>query len=189
MNLFDRFILTLYSLALVVISVFVMAMSLNLVSYQWVMSSLDDVYASTRVSLTYFVAAVIFLIISLKFLLTSLRGKGRRMDASNTTVCKPTEHGDVQITVETLESLAMHAARRVRGVRELKVEVRPKENGTFVRVRTLVDGVTSIPALVEQVQHNIKEHVESIAGVTITEVTVIVKDVASGAGGRVRRVE
>ncbi|WP_027417571.1 alkaline shock response membrane anchor protein AmaP [Aneurinibacillus terranovensis] len=189
MNLFDRFVLTLYSLALVVISLFVMAMSLNLISYQWIVNGIEDVYSSTQTSLIYFVAAVIFLIISVKFLLTSLRGSGQRRDAASHTVRKPTELGDVRITLETLESLALHAARRVRGVRDLKVKIRPEESGTFVHVRTLVDGETPIPDLIAQVQQKIKEHVESIAGITITEVTVTVTDVASGAGGRVRRVE
>jgi uncharacterized alkaline shock family protein YloU len=188
-NLFDRFILTLYSLALVVVSLFVMAASLNLVPYQLVIASIDGMYSSSQISLTYLIAAIIFLIISLKFLFTSLRGRGSRQEASGLSVRKPTEHGDVRITVETLESLAVHAARKVRGVKELKVKVRPEESGTFIRVRTLVDGETPIPALVEQVQQKIKEHLENVAGVEIADITVVVADVASSAGRRVRRVE
>jgi uncharacterized alkaline shock family protein YloU len=187
-NLFDRFILTLYSLALVVVSLFVMATSLNLISYEYVMAIIEEMYSSSRTSLIYFAAAAIFFLISVKFLFTSLRGAGRQ--PAPPAVRSTTEYGDVRITIDTLESLAAHAAKKVRGIRDLKAKVRPEENGTSVHIKVTVDGDTPIPVLVEQVQQGVKQHVESIAGVVISEVTVLVSEVAqANTGTRVRRVE
>jgi uncharacterized alkaline shock family protein YloU len=188
-NLFDRLILTLYSLALIVISLFVMATSLNLISSDYIANAIEEIYSSSQVGLTYFVAAAIFFLISLKFLFTSVRGRGERSHTGG-SVHSPTEYGDVKITLETIESIAVSAARRIRGIRDLKARVRTGDNKTSIHVKVTVDGETSIPSLVEQVQQVIKERVETIAGLAISEVTVLVSEVAQpGTGARVRRVE
>jgi uncharacterized alkaline shock family protein YloU len=187
-NLFDRFILTLYSLALVVISLFVMAAGLNLISSDYITDTINEIYSSSEVGLAYFAAAAIFLLISLKFLFTSVRGEGRARTPAS--VHNPTEYGDVQITLDTIESIAMNAARHIRGIRDLKAHVRAEENRTSIHVKVAVDGETPIPGLVEQVQQTIKERVETIAGLGISKVTVLVSEVAQpGSGARVRRVE
>ncbi|GEN32821.1 MULTISPECIES: alkaline shock response membrane anchor protein AmaP [Aneurinibacillus] len=189
MNLFDRFILTLYSLALVVISLFVMATSLNLISSTYITDAIEEIYASSQVGLVYFAAAAIFFLISLKFLFTSVRGGGERTHAK-ASVHSPTEYGDVRITLDTIESIAVNSARRIRGIRDLKARVRAEENKTSIHVKVTVDGETPIPGLAEQVQQIIKERVETIAGLMISEVTVLVSEVAQpGTGARVRRVE
>lgn len=189
MNLFDRFILTLYSLALVVISLFVMATSLNLISSTYITSAIEEIYTSSQVGMIYFVAAAIFFLISLKFLFTSVRARGDRGRAG-VSVHNPTEYGDVRITLETIESIATAAARRIRGIRDLKARVRAEENKTSIHVKVTVDGETPIPGLVEQVQQVTKERVETIADLAIAEVTVLVSEVAQpGTGARVRRVE
>lgn len=189
MNLFDRFILTLYSLALVVISLFVMAAGLNLISSAYIETAIAEMYTSSQVGMIYFAAAAVFFLISLKFLFSSVRGRASRPHMSP-SVQRSTEYGNVQITVETLESLAIHATRRVRGVRDLKARIAVRENGTAVHMKVTVDGETPIPDLTQQIQQAVKERIETIAGVELSEVTVLVAEVAqSGTGSRIRRVE
>lgn len=189
MNLFDRFILTLYSLALVVISLFVMATSLNLISSTYITNAIEEIYTSSQVGLIYFACAAIFFLISLKFLFTGMRVRAEKGRAG-VSVHSPTEYGDVRITLDTIESIACTAARRIRGIRDLKARVRAEENKTSIHVKVTVDGETPLPGLVEQVQQVIKERVETIAGLSIAEVTVLVSEVAQpGGGARVRRVE
>lgn len=190
MNLFDRFILTLYSLALVVISLFVMAAGLNLISSVYIETAITEMYTSSQVGLIYFATAAVFFLISLKFLFSSMRGG--RVSRSHTapSVQRSNEYGNVQITVETLESLATHAARRIRGIRDLKARIAVRENGTAVHMKVAVDGETPIPDLTQQIQQAVKERIETIAGVELTEVTVLVAEVAQpGSGSRIRRVE
>ncbi|BAU27426.1 putative alkaline shock family protein YloU [Aneurinibacillus soli] len=189
MNLFDRFILTLYSLALVVISLFVMAAGLNLISSVYIETAIAEMYTSSQVGMIYFAAAAVFFLISLKFLFGSMRGGASRPHTAP-SVQRSNEYGNVQITVETLESLATHAARRIRGVRDLKARIAAHENGTAVHMKVAVDGETPIPDLTQQIQQAVKERIETIAGVELTEVTVLVSEVAQpGSGSRVRRVE
>lgn len=187
MNLLDRFILTLYSFALLVLSLLFMVVTLNLIPFVWVQSFLEGLYSSTNLSILSFVVGAIFFLVSLRFLFAGSLGGLRSSQPQ--AVRSSNEFGDMEITLDTLESLAIRAAKRVRGVRELKARVRSLESGASVKVRTFVDGDIPIPALIEQVQQSIKEHVEQISGVHIIEVTVLVSDVYKGNAPKGRRVE
>jgi uncharacterized alkaline shock family protein YloU len=186
-NLLDRFILTLYSLSLLILSLVFIAITLNLIPFHWVQWVMDDIYHSTRYSLLYTLAGVIFFIVSLRFLFSGLLG-GRK-EPHPKAIRRGNEFGATEITLDTLESLATRAAKTVRGIRELKTYVRPYEDGAMIKVRTYVDGEVPIPSLIEQVQQNIKEHVEQISGVRVYEVTVLVSDVYKGNAPKGRRVE
>lgn len=188
MNLLDRFILTLYSLSLLVLSLLFMAVTVNLVPFSLVQGVFEGIYTSTPYSIICFVVGAIFFIVSLRFLFAGVLGN--RTSSKSNTVRTSSEFGEMEISLDTLESLATRAAKRVRGVRDLKTRVRPIEGGAaIIKVRTFVEGDVPIPALTEQVQRNIKEHVESISGVTVQEVTVLVADVYKGNAPRGRRVE
>lgn len=151
---------------------------------QWV---IDDLYHPTPYSIIYTLVGVIFFLVSLRFLFSGLSGKQK--EPRSQTIRSNNEFGETEITLDTLESLATRAAKKVRGIRDLKTRVRPFEGGAVIKIRTYVDGDVPIPPLVEQVQHNVKEQVELISGVHIHEVTVLVSDVYKGNAPRGRRVE
>lgn len=187
MNLLDRFILTLYSFALLILSLVFIAVTLNLIPFIWVQWVIDDLYHPTPYSIIYTLVGVIFFLVSLRFLFSGLSGKQK--EPRSQTIRSNNEFGETEITLDTLESLATRAAKKVRGIRDLKTRVRPFEGGAVIKIRTYVDGDVPIPPLVEQVQHNVKEQVELISGVHIHEVTVLVSDVYKGNAPRGRRVE
>ena len=187
MNLLDRFILTLYSFALLILSLVFMAVTLNLIPFMWVQWVIEDLYHSTSYSILYTLAGVIFFLVSLRFLFSGLLGA--RKEPRSQTIRRGNEFGETEITLDTLESLATRSAKKVRGIRDLKTRVRPFEGGAVIKIRTYVDGDVPIQPLIEQVQQNVKEQVELISGVHIHEVTVLVSDIYKGNAPRGRRVE
>jgi len=118
------------------------------------------------------VCAAVFLI-SLRFLYVSLR----RGSASAPSIDQRNEFGDIRISLETVENLALKAASRQRGVKDLRARIRIAESGLDIMLRTVVDGETSIPALTEEIQRSVKEHVEEITGIPVSGVTVFVANV------------
>ncbi|MCK9911056.1 alkaline shock response membrane anchor protein AmaP, partial [Microbacteriaceae bacterium K1510] len=97
---------------------------------------------------------------------------------------------EVNITLNTIQTIAERAARKVKGVRDLRTAVRALESGNIISLRVAVDGETPIPDMTQRLQYDVKEQVEAIAGVTITEVSVVVTEVASheNLSARSRRV-
>ncbi|RKD25579.1 hypothetical protein BEP19_01140 [Ammoniphilus oxalaticus] len=190
MNLFDRFILTLYSLALTIVSVVVMAVTVQIVPYRLVLENLQAVYSVGNIRYTYFTVAFIFFLISLKFLFQGFRVRGKRdSKTGKAAIAQNTEIGQVRISTNTLDSIILKATRRVRGVREAKSTVTTDETGTTILLQVAVDGETSIPTIVEETQKNVKEQVEKIVGIEVRQIDVKITEVAQQASTRLSRVE
>lgn len=189
LNLFDRFILTLYSLALTILSVIVMAVTIQLIPYQVALANLEAVYNVGNFRYTYFAVALIFFLISIKFLFQGFRFRDKRGKAKKDAIAQHTEIGQVRITNQTLDSIILKAARRVRGVREAKNTVITDETGTTIVLKLAVDGETPIPKIVEEAQKNVKEQVEKIVGVEARQVDVKITEVAQQTSPRLSRVE
>jgi uncharacterized alkaline shock family protein YloU len=176
MNLFDRFILTIYSLALTILSVIVLAASLHIVSFETALSTLQAIYELDTVRYAYAVAALIFFLISLKFLFQGFRLKKNR--AAHEAIVNQTELGGVSISLTTIEAIALKASRKIRGVKDVKAIIKANEAGTSVLLKLSVDGETPIPGIVDGLQKSVKGQIESVVGMEIREVDVKVVEVA-----------
>ncbi|CAH8771572.1 alkaline shock response membrane anchor protein AmaP [Paenibacillus dendritiformis] len=117
-------------------------------------------------------AAVLFLL-SIRFFYVSIR----RERTALPSIDQRTEIGDIKISIETIENLALKAAGRVRGVKDLKARIRTNEAGLDIVIRTVVDGETSIPELTEEVQRQVRDYVQQITGIPVSYVSVYVANV------------
>lgn len=188
MNLFDRFILTIYSFALIVISIFAIGMAAGWIPVWYISSIYDSIVNTESINVPYLIVAVIFLLISIRFFFSSFASRKPRQEKG---IRQRNELGEVNITLNTIQTIAERAARKVKGVRDLRTAVRALESGNIISLRVAVDGETPIPDMTQRLQYDVKEQVEAIAGVTITEVSVVVTEVASheNLSARSRRVE
>jgi len=181
-NLFDRFILTVYSFALIILSCIAIAITSGLVNPHFVRPYVDQILSGLQPA--YLITSIIFLLVSLRFFFSAFR---RTKPKSEKGIRQRSDLGEVNITLQTIQTIAERAARRIKGVRDLKTSVKTLESGNIITLRVSVDGETPIPELTQKMQADVKEQVETIAGVDVAEVSVIVKEVAQPDQYTVRR--
>lgn len=188
MNLFDRFILTIYSLALIVVSVFAIGLFVGIVPLAVVSDTLTNLYGNPMAAWPYLVVAIIFLIISIRFFIGSfLFGRSRQESG----IRQRGEFGEITISIPTIQTIAERAARKVKGVRDLKTIVKSREIGNLIELRVTIDGETPIPEITQKLQFEVKGNVEAIAGVEMSEIRVTIVEVQTQetAPLRNRRIE
>lgn len=166
MGFFDRLLLFVYSLAAAALALLIAAQVLD---YDWLQQILYFYPHELLVS------AILLFLVSLRFLFFRT-GTSREPQA----IVQKTDHGDVRISVQTLESLTERAARLVRGVSDLKTRVYPIEGGVRVAIRVTVEPDMDIPQISSTVQQKVKDYLESTAGVTVQKINVHVNDTAKG---------
>lgn len=184
MSLFDRLILTVYSLALVLMSFFAIALIAGLIPQAFVTDRLVSFFQNGQLRLIFGLIFFLFLLVSVRFLLL-----GVKKEKGKEAVLLIGEHGDVQISAETLENLAHKAAKKFRSVRDVKVKIRPHEKSVTVHLKVIVDGEEAIPKLSEQLQQAVKMQIESIAGVEVMAVPIKVSNISAAQATRAVRVE
>ncbi|MUG22680.1 alkaline shock response membrane anchor protein AmaP [Paenibacillus macerans] len=163
-KILDRLLLFIYSLSIGILSVIAILLLTDAVP--------PDFYAAQERNLyiAAWVVAVVLFLLSIRFFYISVK----RERGSLPSINQRTEYGDIQISVDTIENLSYKAATRVRGIKEVKTRIRITEAGLEIVVRALVDGETSIPALTEEVQKQVHDHVEDITGIPVSYVSVYI---------------
>jgi len=168
----DKFLLFLYSAAILIITAAVLVAAFGWINYDTVISIVDVMYTPVGDYTVIAVGAVLFLL-SIRFLFLALR-PGRERTGS---IDQRTELGDIRVSLETVENLALKAAVRVRGVKDLRARVRVLDSGLDIQLRSVIDGESSIPHITEELQQGVKSYVEEVTGLPVSAVTVYIANV------------
>lgn len=184
-KIIDRFLLLIFSLAVMVALCCLLLTAFGVISFDQANTFTSNLYRDVNTAVAVIVTSIVLLLISIRLLVISLRtGQG-----SASSIDQRTEFGDIRISMETVENLALKVAARSRGAKELKARVRVNNAGLEIELRTVVDGESSIPVLTEEIQSAIKEHIEEITGIPVAAVAVYVANIAQNNHTFKSRVE
>jgi len=170
MGIFDRIILSIYTLLLAFLSLGVILISLGLISLERVGTSLALIYGKWEAGL---VAAVFFLV-SIRLLLAGLRSRGSR-----NTIIHHNDMGDVHISLGAVENLVEKAARHVRGVRGIKVAAAHTAAGLKLRVKAVVSPESNIPDVTAEIQRRVGEYIKNTVGVDLADMYILVENISN----------
>ncbi|MCD9021323.1 alkaline shock response membrane anchor protein AmaP [Cohnella silvisoli] len=185
-KILDRLLLFLYSVAIGAASIVAIIAASGGFSQSWMKEVVSDFSGEVKiVQASVIGAAILILLISLRFFILSVRRDG----SSAPSINQRTDHGDIRISVETVENLALKAASRTRGVKDLRARVRVAESGLEILIRAFVDGEGSIPTLSEEMQRTVSQQIEEATGIPVAEVSVFIANVTHAPTTFKSRVE
>lgn len=177
MNIFSRILLAVYAIFLTVISAITMLVVVKpdlLESIYGYISS--DVLQSRAAAIIMFTIALILFILSLTFLLSGFRGSKDKK-----AVSKHTNIGEIKITLNTIENIALTTSRRLSGVRDSKAYVNKVDDNVEIIISAVVLPDINIPALSQEMQSRVKKSVEECSGIGVNNVKVMIENIYSGA--------
>ena len=171
MRVFEKFILCLFSIVMIVLSVFFILVSTNMID-------VSDLYT---VTIEFLVAnklwvLVIGAIISLLGLV-GLFSSSDSSDESRSGLAIKNDSGTVFLNKDTFESMIMSVARNYPELVNPKVDVIISEDGIKANVYSLILPDTIVPTLSSKLQENIKSAVKKQTTVEIKEANVKIKGV------------
>lgn len=181
----DRLLLFIFSLSVIIAAFCLLAASFNWISLDTTQDFVRRIYTETGPAIAFIASCVILLLIAFRLFYISVRSSQEQAPS----IDQRNEWGDIRISIETVENLALKSASRARGVKDLRARVRVGSAGIEVTIRSLVDGESSIPALTEEMQAAVKEHIEEITGIPVASVSVYVANIVQSAPTFKSRVE
>ncbi|MGD9678021.1 MAG: alkaline shock response membrane anchor protein AmaP [Vulcanibacillus sp.] len=175
MSIFDRFVLFIFSVAVILLAALSLLTGFGFYSQTYVNTIVDSLYHDYDIKLTFISASIIFVIIGIFLVIRSMYSKKEMTFSTNST-----DYGQIKISLETLENIALGSVLSVKGPKEPKVKVRIEEDesAAFI-IKVLVDGETPIPQLSEEIQHNVKDNIEKITGLSVNQVHIVVTNVSN----------
>lgn len=169
----DRLLLFIYSLAVLIGSLIALAAALGWIAFQDTERFVYHVYFDRDVAFAFIPGMIVVMLISIRFFYIAVR-RGR---SNVPSIDQRTEFGDIRISLDTVENLALKAANRTRGIKDLKARVKVSQAGLDIIIRAIVDGESPIPLLTEEMQGAVKKYVEEITGIPVSAVSVFVANI------------
>lgn len=177
MNILDRIFLAIHMLIMIFVSLLIIIIPFNLLPLSLVDDAINELYSNWYFSLI----GLLLLLISIKLLLSGIKTNKRGRDG----IIKSSEYGDITISLDTFESMAIKAINQVSGIKDAKVKVINKEGVLIIYTSLFVLPDVNIPQIASEVQSKIKSHIESIAEVGVQDVKVHIQNVAQITAHRV----
>ncbi|WP_438448811.1 alkaline shock response membrane anchor protein AmaP [Gorillibacterium sp. sgz5001074] len=184
-KIIDRLLLFLFSLAILVATCCMLAASFNWIPQDVTQDFIEKVYTDTRTAIAFIAGCAVLILISIRLFYISVRS----VNAMPPSFDQRNELGALKVSVDTIENLALKAASRIRGVKDLRARVGAGHAGIEITIRSVVDGETSIPAMTEEMQNAVKQQIEEITGFPVASVSVFIANVAQSTPTFKSRVE
>lgn len=173
MNILDRFVLSIYTFCLAVISLFVMLVTLNLVSYGNVSLYLDMILKNGYYSKLALLISLVFFLVSIRFLLSGISKSKRKRPIETAS-----ELGSIVITLESIQNIINSELKQIQGIMESKIDLENRKGAVAIKLKLVVTPEKNIPDFSATIQSRTKDIVQKIAGVEVAFVEVTVLDVA-----------
>ncbi|RAL26560.1 alkaline shock response membrane anchor protein AmaP [Thermoflavimicrobium daqui] len=184
MGLWDRLLLFIYSLGIAALAITTILTGFHLfISPQEASQAILLLDKDLALNISVIGVSIFVLLVSLRFL-----GFGLLKISKDAGVDRVTEIGNIRISLETIENVAVKSARRVRGVRDLTARIRhdAKTSTVDIGLKIIVDGEIPIQEVSEQLQRTVKDQVETIAGVHVDQVPVYVAKTIQANRAKIR---
>ncbi len=176
MNILDRLILTICSLCLAVLSIAVILFpfqQLDILSR----GNLNLVFRAMEGNYVYSVIGLIFLLASIRFIVISVRWNSQKNKV--TYLVQRTDHGEINISSDTIIGLVQSVANKFTGVRNIKTKVDILEGQLYISLKGEVSPEINIPETTKELQSKVKDHIESCTGVNVNEIKVLITNVTA----------
>lgn len=172
-KLIDRFILWLLLILLIAIAAALIGISFHFIPITSINFLAEIIYAHQ-------INAVIVGCIGLVILALALRvmfaGKGKVKSAPQpaTALIQASEQGSIFITLAAIDGMVQKHVRNNDRIKGCESQITAVSEGIAIKLKLSLLPDTNIPELTTALQASVKEYIESLSGIQVTEVTILV---------------
>lgn len=96
------------------------------------------------------------------------------------------DHGNVDITIDALDSLVKNIAIEQEGVIAISNRIRAVDDGVVIDLEVEIYPSMSIPEISRNLQELVKSHIEGTTGVNVKAIKVLVKEISKENEKRIK---
>lgn len=169
MSIFDRIILTLYTISMAAAAVLLIIVSANVIPLANIIRFATMVPGRWE----YTIGGVVLLLVSLRLLFASWSRGG-----SNDLTFENEKEGTIHVSQGAMEDYIAGFTNDVYGVFGAKVRVKMlKENQLRVRINASIEPGINIPDTTDDVKRTVRKNVQSVIGAEVSDIEVFFKHI------------
>ena len=189
LKFFDRLLLGILLVAAILLAFVLFGIAANVIPEEMVANFISLFYAIPENAWILAGSGVLLLLISVKLLFAGRAKHGDIRPAS--ALMRQTELGGTFISLEAIDSMIQKHCRAIsQTVKDVHTTLQSTETGVTVGIRLCVLPDTDVVTLSSELQKSLKENVESLTGIQVNEIGVLVESAAPvAATASVSRVD
>ncbi|MDO4282570.1 MAG: alkaline shock response membrane anchor protein AmaP [Clostridia bacterium] len=168
---FEKFILVIFSILIIIVSVFLILMSTQMIQGADILNVGIEWLISHKM-----VGLITGAVLSLLALI-GIFASSDNADEMKSGLAIKSETGTVYITRDTFESIIVGVTRNYAELRNVKVDISMSEDGVIANIYAMILPDTVVPALTSKLQSNVKASVLKQTTVEIKEANIKIKGV------------
>ena len=176
LKLFDRFLLGILLIAAILVAFLLFGIAAQLIQEDVVNGFISLFYMFRHNALILAGSGLLLLLISVKLLFAGRTKKGDARPAS--ALMRQTELGGTYIALEAIDSMVQKHCRAIPRVKDVHTTLQSTEAGITVGIRLCVLSDTDVVTLSGELQKSLKENIESLTGIQVNEIGVLVESAA-----------
>lgn len=165
MKIFDRFLMTIFIFAIIVLSIILIILSFGLISVNSIMTVISNFYDNWP----YSIIGAILILACLKLL---FYGNDKNIKASGGLVTLDSKYGAINISYDTIINLAERQVRKIDGVKSLNIYASKIEDKLHLTMDVTVSPDLIIPDIIKLMQKEVKDYIENTTSIYIENVKV-----------------
>jgi uncharacterized alkaline shock family protein YloU len=118
---------------------------------------------------------LVFFALSITFLLS-----GVRSNKDKKAISKNTNFGEIRISLNSIENIALNTVKKFQSIRETKAKVYKIDETIAIVVNAVIMPDVNIPSMSQDVQARVKRSVEESTGIEVKEVKVVIDGIHTG---------
>ena len=187
LNVFDRILLGILLIVAIIVSFVLFGIAANIITEEMVNNVTSLFYMFSENALILAGSGLLLLLISIKLLFAGKKKKSEIRPAS--ALMKQTEIGGTFISLEAIDSMVQKHCRSLQRVKDCHTTLHSSETGVTVGIRLNVLPDTDVVTLSSELQRSLKEYIESLTGIQVNEIGILVESAAAAATNAVARAE
>jgi len=168
MSIPDRIILTLYTILMAVVAVFLVLFTLQIIAPTTVYAF----FATVPGRWEYAVGGVVLLLVSLRLLVTGLGGTG-----VSTLLLGDDKEGKIHVSKNAVEDYVSAVAEDIYGVHNAKASAKMMDNALALRINSSVEPGANIPDTTDEMKQVIRKSIMATLGLEVKEIEVFFKHI------------
>lgn len=176
LKFFDRLLLGILLIAAILVSFVLFGIAANLIKEDMVNQFVSLFYMFRENALILAGSGLVLLLICIKLLFA---GKSKKVEVRPASaLMKQTEFGGTYIALEAIDSMVQKHCRAVPRVKDVHTTLQSTETGITIGIRLCVLADTDVVTLSSDLQKSLKENVETLTGIHVNEIGVLVESAA-----------
>lgn len=179
LKIFDRLLLGILLIAAILVSFVLFGIAANIIQEEMVTNFIALFYMFRQNALILAGSGLVLLLICVKLLFA---GRGKKAEVRPASaLMRQTEFGGTYISLEAIDSMVQKHCRAIPRVKDVHTTLQSAETGVTIGIRLCVLADTDVVTLSSELQKSLKESIESLTGIHVNEIGVLVESAAPAA--------